>query len=1048
MLKIFIDRPIFSAVISILIVVLGIIGLTSLPIERFPDIATPTVSVTATYTGANAETVQKSVLVPLEEAINGVENMLYMTSEATNNGGATIRVYFKQGTDPDMATVNVQNRVSRATAQLPSDVTRGGVSVSKQQSSTIMIFGLYSSDDRFDSDFVSNYARINLLPQVLRIKGVGGINALGSEYAMRIWLKPDVMAQYGLIPSDVTSAIEGQSFESATGRLGGDSDNTFQYTLRYQGRFEKPEEYENIIIRSLPGGEILRLRDVAEVELGALSYALMPQIKGHPGTVCLVQQSPGSNATEISKAVNQLLEDVAQDLPPGVEVSKMLDVNEFLDASIKNVLITLLEAILLVIIVVYVFLQSLRATLIPLVSIGVSIVGTFGILALCGFSINLLTLFALVLAIGSVVDDAIIVVEAIQAKLDEGYRSSYKAAVDGMKTITTAVITTTLVFMSVFIPVSFMGGTSGVFFTQFGITMAAAIGLSTLNALTLSPALCALLLRPIDESGKRTFEQRFRMAFNASFSALTTRYKEGVSFLIRYKWITVTLLIGSIATLGVLISTTKTGFVPQEDQGLLYVNIMAAPGNTLLQTSTIMDRVEQAIKDIPQIDTYSKNTGFSMLTEQNATSGTFIVRLKPWDERKGKENSIDAVTSEIARRTAHIKDARIFLFAMPMIMGYSSASGVELHLQDKTGGSISNFFTVAQGYIAELNQRPEVAMAYSGFNTNYPQYMIDVDVARCEQVGLSPQEVMTVLSGYYGGQYITDLNRFSRVYRVMIQAAPEDRLDEQSLDHVYVRTSEGSMAPIGQFIKLTRIYGPESLNRFNLFNSISVNVNIAEGYSSGDAIHAVRETADTSLPIGYGYEFGGMTREESNSSNAIFIIFAICIIFIYLVLCALYESFLVPFAVILSVPVGLMGSFLFTRIMGLENNIYLQMGVIMLIGLLAKTAILITEYAQQARKQGLSITEAALTAATIRLRPILMTALTMIVGLTPLLFATGVGANGNVSLGVGAVGGLFIGTLALLFITPGLFILMQQLQEKISPKKKTKHGEDNNQDFN
>ncbi len=1043
MLKIFIDRPIFSAVISILIVFLGIIGLTSLPIERFPDIATPTVSVTATYTGANAETVQKSVLVPLEEAINGVENMLYMTSEATNNGGATIRVYFKQGTDPDMATVNVQNRVSQATAQLPSDVTRGGVSVSKQQSSTIMIFGLYSSDDRFDSDFVSNYARINLLPQVLRINGVGGINALGSEYAMRIWLKPDVMTQYGLIPSDVTAAVDGQSFESPTGRLGGDSDHTFQYTLRYQGRFEKPEQYENIIIRSLPGGEVLRLKDVAEVELGALSYALMPQIKGHPGTVCLVQQSPGSNATEISKAVNQLLEDVAQDLPPGVKVSKMLDVNEFLDASIKNVLITLLEAILLVIIVVYVFLQSLRATLIPLVGIGVSIVGTFGILALCGFSINLLTLFALVLAIGSVVDDAIIVVEAIQAKLDEGYRSSYKAAVDGMKTITTAVITTTLVFMSVFIPVSFMGGTSGVFFTQFGITMAAAIGLSTLNALTLSPALCALLLKPTDESGKKTFEQRFRVAFNASFSTLTARYKGGVSFLIRYKWITATLLIGSIIALGTLIGTTKTGFVPQEDQGLLYVNIMAAPGNTLLQTSTIMDRVEQAIKDIPQIETYSKNTGFSMLTGQNATSGTFIVRLRPWEERKGKENSIDAVTQEITRRTAHIKEARIFLFAMPMIIGYSSASGVELHLQDKTGGSISDFFTVAQGYIAELNQRPEVAMAYSGFNTNYPQYMVDVDVARCEQVGLSPQEVMTVLSGYYGGQYITDLNRFSRVYRVMIQAAPEDRLDEQSLDQVYVRTGEGGMAPISQFITLTRMYGPESLNRFNLFNSISVNVNIADGYSSGDAIRAVRETAAASLPIGYGYEFGGMTREESNSSNDIFLIFAICIVFIYLVLCALYESFLIPFAVILSVPVGLMGSFLFTRIMGLENNIYLQMGVIMLIGLLAKTAILITEYGQQARKRGLSIREAALTAATIRLRPILMTALTMIVGLTPLLFSTGVGANGNVSLGVGAVGGLFIGTLALLFITPVLFIWMQQLQEKLSPGKRTEREEEN-----
>lgn len=1035
MLKIFIDRPILSAVISIVIVFLGIIGLLSLPIERFPDIATPTVTVSATYTGANAETVQKSVLAPLEEAINGVENMLYMTSEATNDGGASIRVFFKQGTDADMATVNVQNRVSKVTAQLPADVTRGGVSVSKQQTSIVAIFSLQSSNDQFDQEFLSNYAKINILPQVLRINGVGGVNALGSEYSIRIWLKPDVMAQYGLIPSDISAAIGEQSFESPTGNLGANSENTFQYTMKYSGRFEKPEEYGDIIVRSQPDGSVLLLKDVADIELGALSYTMITEVNGHAGSTINVMQAAGSNATEISNAIDELLEEIAADLPPGVEVHTIFNVNEFLNASINNVIVTLLIAVLLVIIVVYIFLQSLRSTLIPLVGIVVSVLGTFGILALFGFSINLLTLFALVLAIGTVVDNAIIVVEAIQTKFDEGYQSPYKAAVDGMKGITGAVVTSTLVFMAVFIPVSFMGGTSGIFFTQFGVTMAAAVGLSAINALTLSPALCALLIKPNAENeGKKSFEQRFRIAFNTSFKTLTNRYEGGVKFLIRYKWITGALLVGAIALLAVLMSTTKTGLVPQEDQGILYVNITTAPGNTLQQTNEIVDRVEEAIKDIPQIELYAKVTGFSQMSGQSPSAGVFFVRLKPWDDRKGKENNIDAVTQEINRRTAHIKDARIFTFSLPMVIGYGNASGVELHLQDRKGGEIVDFSAVSQSFIAELNKRPEIGMAYTAFNTNFPQYMVDVDAAKCKQVGISPKDVLAVLSGYTGGQYITDLNRFSKVYRVMMQAAPEARLDVQSLEHIYVRTS-GGMAPITQFITLNRTYGAESLNRFNMFNSIPVSVAVADGYSSGDAIEAIRETAATALPTGYGYEFGGMTREESGASNNILMIFAICLIFIYLILCALYESFLVPLAVIFSVPIGLMGSFLFTKIMGLENNIYLQMGVIMLIGLLAKTAILITEYAQQARKQGVSISQAALTAATSRLRPILMTALTMIVGLLPLIFSTGVGANGNISLGVGAVGGMFIGTLALLFITPVLFIAFQQLEEKMSPKK-------------
>lgn len=1035
-LKTFIDRPILSAVISIVIVFAGIIGLSSLPVERYPDIATPTVTVEASYTGANAETVQRSVIAPLEEAINGVENMIYMTSDANNMGGATIKVYFKQGTDPDMATVNVQNRVSKATGQLPADVTKGGVSVSKQQSSMVVIFMLYSSDDQFDDLFLSNYAKINVVPQVLRVSGVGGVNTLGSEYSIRIWLKPDVMAQYGLVPSDISAALGEQNIESPTGNLGENSGNTFQYTMKYRGRYEKPEEFGDIVIRSLPDGEVLRLKEVADVELGALSYTMKGKAQGHPAVGCMVTQAAGSNATEISESIDKLLEEISADLPQGVKIEKILDVNDFLDASIKNVLKTLLEAILLVIIVVYVFLQSLRSTLIPMVGIAVSLVGTFAFLAVAGFSINLLTLFALVLAIGTVVDDAIIVVEAVQAKFDAGYRSSYKATVDAMGGISAAIVTSTMVFMAVFIPVSFMGGTSGVFFKQFGITMAVAVGLSAVNALTLSPALCALLIKPRDESGhKKTFEQRFRTAFNASFKTMTTKYTGGVKFLIRRKWLTGALLVGSIALLAVFMATTKTGLVPDEDQGMLFVNVTTAPGNTLQQTHEIMKRVEEAIKDIPQIGIYQTNAGFGMLSGQSASAGMIMLRLKPWNERKGEQNSINAVMGEVYRRTAHIKDAQLFVMSPPMVVGYGNMSGTEMYVQDKKGGSVSDFFAVAQSFIAELNKRPEIGMAFTSFNVNYPQYLVEVDAAQCKRSGVKPNEVLSVLSGYCGGIYSSDLNRFSKVYRVMLQAAPESRLDIQSLDHVFVRTSSGNMAPIGQFVTLTKAYGAETMSRFNMFNSIAINTAPAEGYSSGDVIKAIQETAVVSLPVGYGYEFGGITREEAGTSSNTVIIFVICIIFIYLILSALYESFLVPLAVIISVPVGLMGSFLFTKIMGLENNIYLQTGLIMLIGLLSKTAILITEYAQQARKRGMSIPQAAMTAATERFRPIVMTALTMIVGLFPLVIATGVGANGNISLGVGTVGGMFIGTLALLFITPVLFIVMQQIQEKIAPRK-------------
>ncbi|MDR2037662.1 MAG: efflux RND transporter permease subunit [Bacteroidales bacterium] len=1037
--KTFIDRPIFAAVISILIVIIGIIGLTSLPIEQYPTIATPTVMVSASYTGADAETVQKSVIIPLEEAINGVEHMIYMTSSSSNNGSASISVYFEQGTDPDMAAVNVQNRVSRASGQLPADVTKGGVTVNKMQSSQVVIFNVYSSDDRFDELFLSNYVNINIIPRILRIEGVGGVDVLGSDYAIRIWLKPELMAQYNLVPQDIADILGEQNIESPTGNFGENSDNMFQYSMKYRGRFETPEEFGELVIRSTSEGEVLRLKDVAKIELGAQSYTMTGSANGHPGTVCMVSQTAGSNARDIAIQVETLLGEIESELPPGVKIGTVQNVRDFLDASIKNVLTTLFEAMILVILVVYIFLQNVRLTLIPMVAIVVSLIGTFAVLWFAGFSINLLTLFALVLAIGTVVDDAIIVVEAIQARLDMGYTSAYKATVDGMNGITSPIIVSTMVFMAVFIPVSFMGGTSGIFFRQFGVTMAVAVGISALNALTLSPALCALLIRPdkdSSEGGGKSFQQRFRMAFNSAFHAIINRYTGGVRFILKRKWLAGAMLTTAFVLLVVAMVNTKTGLVPDEDQGMLFVNVNTAPGTTLSQTHEVMSQVEEVIKDIPQIAEYSNNAGFGMLSGQTPTAGMIMVRLKSWDERKGDANSIDAVTDEIYRRTAGIKNAQLFVFSPPMIIGYGSGDGFEMYTQDRAGNTVEDLYYTTQDFITKLNERPEIGMAYFTFDIKYPQYTVDVDFARCKRAGVAPSEVLSVISGYYGGLYSSNITRFSKVYRVMMQASSEYRLDTESLNNIFVRTSEG-MAPVGQFVTLTKTYGSETISRFNMFNSIAINGSPADGYSSGDAIMAVKETAAQYLPTGYGYEFGGMSREESGNSNNTIIIMLLCTLFIYLILSALYESFLIPLAVILSVPVGLMGSFLFTWITGLENNIYLQTGVIMLIGLLSKTAILITELAQRYRKDGLSITEAALRAAKERLRPILMTALTMIVGLLPLVFSSGAGANGNISLGVGTVTGMAVGTLALLFITPALFTVMQKLQEKIKRIKKT-----------
>ena len=1035
-LRTFIERPVLSAVISITIVVVGIIGLFSLPVEQYPDIAPPTIMVSTTYYGASAETLQKSVIAPLEEAINGVEDMTYMTSSATNSGSVSITVYFKQGTDPDMAAVNVQNRVSRATGQLPAEVTQVGVTTSKRQTSILQMFSLYSPDDSYDENFLSNYISINLKPQILRISGVGDLMIMGGEYSMRVWMKPDVMAQYKLIPSDITGVLAEQNIESATGSFGENSDETYQYTMKYTGRLITPEEFGDIVIRSTDNGEVLKLKDVADIQLGQDSYAYHGGMDGHPGVSCMVFQTAGSNATEVNQNIDKLLEEASKDLPKGVELTQMMSSNDFLFASIHEVVKTLIEAIILVILVVYVFLQDFRSTLIPLVGIVVSLVGTFAFMAIAGFSINLLTLFALVLVIGTVVDDAIIVVEAVQARFDVGYRSSYMASIDAMKGISNAVITTSLVFMAVFIPVSFMGGTSGTFYTQFGLTMAVAVGISAINALTLSPALCALLLKPyINEDGtqKNNFAARFRKAFNSAFDVMVDKYKTIVLFFIKRRWLTWSLLACSVVLLVLLMNNTKTSLVPDEDQGVIFVNVSTAAGSSLTTTDKVMERIEKRLIEIPQLKHVQKVAGYGLLAGQGSSFGMLILKLKPWDERPGDEDNVQSVIGQVYARTADIKDASVFAISPGMIPGYGMGNALELHMQDKMGGDMNEFFTTTQQYLGALNQRPEISMAYSTFDVRYPQWTVEVDAAKCKRAGITPDAVLSTLSGYYGGQYVSNFNRFSKVYRVMIQADPVFRLDETSLDNAFVRMSNGEMAPLSQFVTLTRSYGAESLSRFNMYNSIAVNAMPADGYSTGDAIKAVQETAEQSLPKGYGYDYGGITREENQQSGTTIIIFGICFLMIYLILSALYESFIIPFAVLLSVPCGLMGSFLFAWMFGLENNIYLQTGLIMLIGLLAKTAILLTEYAAERRKAGMGLIASAVSAAKARLRPILMTALTMIFGLFPLMMSSGVGANGNRSLGTGVVGGMTIGTLALLFIVPTLFIAFQWLQERLRP---------------
>jgi multidrug efflux pump subunit AcrB len=1099
----FINRPVLSTVISIFIVLLGIIGLASLPITQFPDIAPPTISVTTTYTGANAQAVLNSVISPLEESINGAEGMTYMESTATNTGSATINVYFRQGFNPDMAAVDVQNRVAKAANLLPSEVNQVGVLTQKRQTSMLVGVSLVDTTNTYTSEFLDNYMKINIIPELQRVSGVGDVMSFGADYSMRIWLKPDVMAQYGLVPTDISAALAEQNVEAAPGAFGEQGEQSFQYTMRYRGRKVTPEEFGEIVVRASSNGEVLRLKDVAEIELGRVTYGFANRGNGYPATMAIVFQSPGSNATQIIEDCLQVVDKIKTDLPKGLTMEVPMNNNEFLYASIDNVIHTLIEAFVLVFVVVYIFLQDFRSTIIPAIAIPVALIGTFFVLKIIGFSLNLITLSALVLAIAIVVDDAIVVVEAVHAKLDQGYRSARRASIDAMNEIAGALISITLVMMLVFIPVSFMPGTSGVFYQQFGITMAVAIGFSAVNALTLSPALCALFLKPhnsdkplkerVGEAVKEAaatvghsyrrrftlnihpaitsvfvvatillmilkafstehplmlmiaifcaivslmgiFSPRFHAGFEKGYGKLLDKYRAMVKFVCAHKVTAFLSVIASTLVLVWLMAITPTAMVPNEDTGTVFVMVDMPAGTSQERTIEVLEQVDSLMAGIHAIQTREMIAGYSFLAGQGATYGTFIVKLRNWSERSAEESSDNIIRQLYGLTGQAIKDGRVMIFAPPMITGYSTTNGFEIKMQDKTGGDINQFFSVVQGFLAQLNAQPEIQTAYTTFNPTFPQYMIDIDAAKCKQAGISPSSILSTLQGYYGGMYVSNFNRFGKIYRVMMQAAPEARVSPETLNRIKVR-SGAEMAPVANFVKLTRIYGPDLLNRFNMFTSISVTGQPSPGYSSGDAIAAIERVAAETLPQGYGYEYAGMTREEAGNSggNATAMIFGLCLLFVYLLLSAQYESYLLPFAVIFSIPFGLMGAFIFADIFSISNNIYLQIALIMLIGLLAKNAILIVEFALERRMTGMSIVNAAIAGAAARLRPILMTSLAMVIGLLPMMFASGVGANGNRALGTGSVGGMLIGMVLQVLVVPALFVVFQKIQEKAKP---------------
>lgn len=1041
MFKKFIERPVLSTVISIIIVILGILGLVSLPVSQYPEIAPPTVSVQASYQGASAEVVLNSVVIPLEEQINGVEDMTYMTSTAGNDGTANISIYFKLGTNPDLAAVNVQNRVARAASLLPQEVTRAGVTTAKRQSSNVMIFALTSTNPAYDQAFLQNYLNINILPQIKRVNGVGEAMVFGSkDYSMRIWLKPDVMASYGLVPADINNILAEQNIEAAPGQLGENADQSFQYVLKYKGRLQEEGEFGDIVVRATTDGQILRLKDIARIELGTQSYNGSSYTNGFPSSGVAISQTSGSNAQEVIKGSLAVLDKASANFPEGVSYFTITNANDFLDASISKVISTLIEAFILVFIVVFIFLQDWRSTLIPAISVPVAIVGTFFFLQLFGFTINLLTLFALVLAVGIVVDDAIVVVEAVHAKMEKGERNPRKASVNAMSEISGAIISITLVMSAVFIPVSFISGSAGVFYKQFGLTLAVSIVLSAINALTLSPALCAIILRPHEheEGKKKNFIKRFFAAFNTAFDATTEKYKRSVNFFIKKKWIAILGILAFVGLFAFLMNTTPKAFVPNEDMGSITTDVKLPEGASVERTEAVLQQIQKKIEDMPEIERVLRISGRSMISGSGSNFGMVIIRLKPWAERPGKNSSAPILIKQLFAKTADIKDAKVVFFAPPTIQGFGMSGGFEFQLQDQLGAGLERLNSVKDDLLAKLNQRPEIQFAQTSFSPTFPQYRIDVNVAAAMQAGLSVNDILSTLQGYYGGVYASNFNKFGKQYRVMYQSEPEFRADINSLNNVMVRNKNGQMAPIGQYISMEKVFGPQTINRFNLFTSINVNGAPNPGFSSGDALQAVEEVAKETLPVGFGYEYSGMTREEQSSGGQTIYIFILCLIFVYFLLAAQYESYMLPFAVLLSLPMGLAGTFIFANIFDVSNNIYLQITLIMLIGLLAKNAILIVEYAVERRRHGMSLVEAAVSGATARLRPILMTSFAFILGLLPLSLSKGAGAIGNSSIGIGAIGGMLIGTILGVFVIPVLFVIFQYFQEKITVKRQNR----------
>ena len=1043
--NIFINRYVMACAISIVIAMVGYISMSTLPVEQYPDIAPPTVSISTSYTGADPQTIMESVIQPLEESINGVEDMIYMTSKASSMGNVEISVYFKQGTDPDMATVNVQNRVTKATASLPADVTKVGVQVAKRQNSILRVLAVRSSDGKYNDDFISNYVDINVKPRIQRITGVGEVVSLGNKFSLRVWMKPDVMAQYSLEPNDVIGAISSQSFVAATGSLGENSENKYQYSLEYKGTLKTVEEFNDIVIKTNDGGHLLRLGDVATVEIGAESYSFMSSINGKPGAMMMIFQAPGANATEVNASITKVCEDMQATMPAGLEFVTMMTSDDFLFAAIHNVVETLVIAIILVILVVFFFLQNFKATIIPSISIIVSLLGTFAIVMMAGFSLNILTLFALVLAIGTVVDDAIVVVEAVMAKMENGISDAREATRQAMSEVSVAVVSCTLVFMAVFIPVTFMSGTSGTFFTQFGVTIASSVGLSCVSALTLCPALCAIMLKMSEKEGqeKKSISYYTKKAYEVSYNAIAGKYSKAVQKFIKRPILSWGLLVAAAVLLFFFMKSLPSGLVPQEDQGTMMCEVRAPEGYTLQQTYDLLAQVEEKLKNIPEMESYAASAGYGLISGYGSNMATLVVRMKNWDERPGIEHLIDLIIYRFYLDCQSIKNATVLPFQMPQVPGYGTSNDVSLIVQDPTGGNLSEFAQQTEKFLAKLKERPEIASALSTYSERYPKFEVEVDAAQCDRSGVSPSTVLNTLGAYCGGAYVGNFNQFGKVYRLMVAAAPEYRLDPQSLNNIFVKVQGGRMSPISQFVRLKPIVGPSSIEHFNLFQSITCSVSPAGGYSEGDAHRVIAEVFRQEMPNTATFEYSGMSREleEAAGSNTTTIIYCICAILIYLILASLYNSWFTPWAVLLSVPFGLMGAFIFAffgnqlGLPGMDNNIYLQTGVIMLIGLLAKTAILITEFASERRAQGMSIVDAAFEACKERLRPILMTVATMIIGMIPLVIEGGAGANGNRALALGVIGGMSVGTVALLFVVPAFFIVFQNLHEKFQGKE-------------